>query len=107
MTFTVKSDIDCSCPEIIYAITCNGCNENYIGQTGDFRKRVTVHKQQIRRPEYSKIPLSDHIRTCAEGKNPQFYIFPMYRFFHQSTETERLIKEKRFIQIFKPKLNRD
>ena len=105
MKFTIKYDMDCSCQAVVYVITCNGCNEHYIGQTGDFRKRVTVHKQQIRHLEYSQIPLSGHIKNCAKDKNPQFYIFPFYKFYNASTETERLLKEKRFIEIFKPKLN--
>ena len=104
-TFTVKTNIDCSCKGIIYAITCNGCQENYIGQTGDFRKRVTVHKQQIKEKNYEQIPLSGHIRNCAKNLQPNFYIFPMYYFFHSSTESERIIKEKRFIDKYNPKLN--
>ena len=51
------------------------------------------------------IPLSRHIRNCAKTFQPMFNIFPLYKFFHQSTENERRIKEKRFIDIFKPKLN--
>lgn len=105
MTFKVKSNIDCSCKQVIYVLTCNGCKENYIGQTGDFRKRMTIHKQQIRQPQYEMISLSRHIRNCAKDETPWFYVFPMYRFFHNSTESERVIKEKRFIEIFKPKLN--
>ena len=105
MKFTVKYNMDCSCKSVIYVMTCNGCNEFYIGQTSDFRKRVTVHKQQIRQAEYQQIPLSGHIRNCAKNKSPMFYIFPLYYFFHKSTESERTIKEKRFIEIFNPKLN--
>ena len=105
MTFTIRSNITCSSKEVIYVITCNGCNENYIGQTTDLRKRVTVHRQQIRHTKYTMIPLSEHIRTCAKYKNPIFFICPIYRFLKDSTENERIIKEKRFINIFKPKLN--
>lgn len=104
-TFTVKCNMDCSNKSVIYVMTCNGCNEFYIGQTSDFRKRVTVHKQQIRQPEYQQIPLSGHIRNCAKDKSPMFFIFPMYNFFHKTTETERTIKERHFIEIFNPKLN--
>lgn len=105
MSFTIRSNITCSNKCVIYVITCNGCQENYIGQTSDLRKRVTVHRQQIRQSEYTMIPLSEHVRTCARTKNPLFFICPIYRFFKESTENERTIKEKRFIQIFKPKLN--
>ena len=105
MLFTIRSNITCSNKCVIYVITCSGCQENYIGQTSDLRKRVTVHRQQIRQSEYSMIPLSGHIRTCAINKNPIFFICPIYRFFKETTENERIIKEKRFINIFKPMLN--
>lgn len=105
MKFIIKYDMDCSITNVIYVITCNGCNENYIGQTNNLRKRVTVHRQHIRQREYAMIPLSGHIRSCAQDKKPLFYIFPFYKFFHEPTESERIIKEKRFIDIFKPKLN--
>ena len=105
LKFKIKCNMDCSCKEVIYVITCNGCQEHYIGQTQELRKRVTVHKQQIRQQEYEQIPLSRHIRICAKNKNPNFYIFPFYKFFHKSTESERIIKENKFIHIFKPRLN--
>ena len=39
-----------------------GCGEDYIGQTGnELRKRMTVHRQQIRNPELRMIPLSEHL----------------------------------------------
>ena len=49
--FHVKSNMDCSSNNLLYVITCQGCGENYIGQTGnETRKRMTVHRQQIRDP---------------------------------------------------------
>ena len=49
--FHVKSNMDCSSKNLLYVITCQGCWENYIGQTGnEMRKRMTVHRQQIRDP---------------------------------------------------------
>ena len=48
-TFRVKHSMNCTSTNLVYVITCAGCGQNYIGETGDvLRNRVTVHKQQIR-----------------------------------------------------------
>ena len=45
-TFKVKNGFDCTSENLIYVITCPGCTENYIGQTGmTLRQRMTVHRQ--------------------------------------------------------------
>ena len=37
--FKVKTNMDCSSKNLLYVIKCEGCEENYIGQTGnDLRK---------------------------------------------------------------------
>jgi len=55
MTFHVKQNMNCSVENILYALRCNGCDEIYIGQTGDkLRNRRTVHEQQMRDPSARK-----------------------------------------------------
>ena len=89
-------------PNMVYVITCAGCGQNYIGETGDvLRNRVTVHKQQIRDPDTR---VSAHIDECAAGLTPQFTIFPFYKIL-SSTESMRKNKERFFILKFKPALN--
>lgn len=49
--FKVHENMSCDVKNVIYAMKCRGCGEEYIGETGNFlRKRVTVHNQQIRDP---------------------------------------------------------
>ena len=75
----------------MYIVTCSGCGENYIGQTGtSLRKRFTVHRQQIKIPEYRKIQLSGHLENCG---NKNYTIFPFYKFPDEITEQERINKE--------------
>ena len=96
----------CVSSNILYVITCAGCGENYIGQTGDtLQHRMTVHRQQIREPKYQCTKVSQHIRECAKNLSPNFTVFPFYKFLRETTETERELKEKRFIQGYKPALN--
>ena len=104
--FTVKSSMTCVSSNLIYVITCAGCGENYIGQTGDtLRHRMTVHRQQIREPKYQCTHVSEHIRNCAKNVSPNFTVFPFYKFHKDTTEKERETKEKLFIQKYKPLLN--
>lgn len=104
--FIVKSSISCTSSNLIYAITCSGCGENYIGQTGDtLRHRMTVHRQHIREPKYQCIPVSEHISRCASNKTPNFKVFPLYKFYKKTVEKERETKEKLFILKYKPLLN--
>ena len=60
---------------LVYCITCAGCNKYYIGQIEDcLRNRVTVHRQQINHAEPRQIDLSGHLATYAKGRDPQFHI---------------------------------
>ena len=82
--------MDCSSKNLLYVIKCEGCEENYIGQTGnDLRKRMTVHRQQIKDPSTRKIPLSAHLSECAGNKDNYFTLFPFYK-FPINGERERL-----------------
>ena len=99
--------MDCSSKNLLCVIKCEGCEENYIGQTGnDLRKRMTVHRQQIKDPSTRKIPLSAHLSECAGNKDNYFTLFPFYKFPINATEQHRIIKEAEFIKKYKPKLNK-
>ena len=103
--FHVKQNMDCTIENVIYVLVCNGCQEFYIGQTGDkLRNRITVHKQQIRDPSTRQLPLSTHLDICCK-KSPKFSVFPFYK-FQNNDVSARLTKELYFINIFKPKLNK-
>ena len=88
--------------KVIYVITCNGCNEYYIGQTGDKLRTIrTIHALQIRDPSTRQIPLSEHPDKCRTN-NSKFRIFPFFKMRTESISA-RLAKEKRFIDCFKLK----
>ena len=96
--------MSCDVKNVIYVITCKGCNEFYIGQTGDkLRTRRTIHAQQIRDPTTRQIPLSAHLDTCSNNE-PKFLMFPFYK-VRTEKASFRLAKENFFIKCFKPKLN--
>ncbi len=63
--------MSCNARNLIYVMRCRGCNQEYIGETGDFlRKRVTVHNQQIRDPSTRMLKVSAHIDYCANMYSP-------------------------------------
>lgn len=103
--FRVKHSMNCGTENLLYVIQCQGCMENYIGQTSDtLRTRMRVHKQQINTPEYRKIAVSKHIAECARDKDIRFKVFPFYKIM-KPEKTFRDVKEQRFINIYKPLLN--
>ena len=64
--FQVNADMTFDVQTLIYVITCNGCGEYYIGQTGGkLRTRRTIHAQHIKDPTTRQIPLSQHIDICS------------------------------------------
>ena len=94
--------MSCETKNLIYVITCHGCNEFYIGETStNLRGRIRVHKQQMNHAEYRQIKLGEHLDIC--GKK-QFSVFPFYKILIDSNFI-RKEKEKYFIKTFKPKLN--
>ena len=73
---------------------------------GELRKRMTVHRQQIRNPELIMTPLSEHLSKCAKSSSKKFSVFPFYKFPEEAKEQQRIIKEAEFISKYKPKLNK-
>lgn len=104
-TFHVKESMTCTVQNVLYVLICNGCQEFYIGQTGDkLRNRRTVHDQQIRDPSARQLPVSSHIDRCCLN-DPKYSIFPFYK-FHGNNVSARLAKERYFVKTFNPKLNK-
>ena len=89
--------------EKLYALICEGCKCEYIGETSNLRKRVTVHRQQINDPSTRMLKVSAHIDNCTTLQ-PKFKIFPLYKMSSDDTLLRRQ-KEKYFITSLKPLLN--
>ena len=73
-TFHVRENMNCTVKNVLL---CDGCNEYYIGQTGDkLGNRKTVHEQQIREASTRQMPVSAHIDNCCNGE----YVFSSTHF---------------------------
>ena len=101
--FRIEKPLNCTSKNVIYVITCPGCNKEYIGQTSDLRKRVTIHKQQIREPQNRKLPVSKHLHACQPNAPIPFNICPLVI---KNNQAAREILESHLIQRYKPELNR-
>jgi hypothetical protein len=102
-TITTKTDMSCDVKNVIYIIICKGCKGEYIGETNELRKRITVHRQQIRNPLTRMLKVSEHIDNCTQTE-PKFSVFPFYKMQTDSVLKRRQM-EQHFITLFKPNLN--
>ena len=89
--------MSCDSSDLEYVVICEGCGEEYIGETGDgetvLRDRCRVYRQHIRHKKYQQLSVEEHIR-----------IFPFLQLRAGDTNLRRAF-EKRFQDKFKTKLN--
>ena len=97
--------MSCDSSDLEYVVICEGCGEEYIGETGDgetvLRDRCRVYRQHIRHKKYQKLSVEEHIRECGAGN---FKIFPFLQLRAGDTNLRRAF-EKKFQEKFKTKLN--
>ena len=103
--FNLKAYFPCDSSNLLYVIIFSTCGEEYtveteIGKT-KLRDRVRVYRQHIRQPEYQKLKVEEHLRTCGKGT---FKIFPLLQM--RSSEIDlRKSYERNFMKKYKTKLN--
>ena len=71
----INSSMNCKARTVICLIICTKCESFHVGQKENLRKRVTLHKEQIRHDQYRHLTVSEHLKTCNDGK---YKIFPIY-----------------------------
>ena len=103
--FEIKTPMSCDSSDVEYVVICEGCGEEYIGETGEgetvLRDRCRVYRQHIREKKYQQLSVEEHIRECGGGK---FKIFPFLQLRAGDTNLRRAF-EKKFQRKFKTKLN--
>ena len=101
--------MSCDAKNLIYVFQCSGCQEEYIGETGDtLRHRLTVHRQQIGDARLRMLYVSGHIKDCARNQSVKVKILPLYKMQKDSASARKLKEDLFFFFFFffKPKLNR-
>ena len=104
-TFNLKTHFSYDSSNLLYIVICPTCGEEYTCETGvgktKLTDRVRVYQQHIRQPEYQKLKVEEHLRTC--GKDT-FKIFPLLQ--RQSSDIDlRRSYERNFMKKYKEKLN--
>ena len=102
-TFLLKNSFNWESSNLIFVIICQGCKEEYIGETAcQVKEQRSIYRQHIRKPQYHQLEVEEHLRTCGDAK------FHIFQFFKICQENKSLIKpyEDSFIYKFKSLLNK-
>ncbi|NQY54553.1 MAG: hypothetical protein HRT42_13390 [Campylobacteraceae bacterium] len=102
VSFYVKSEMDCTVKNVVYALFCDGCGEDYIGQTVCLRDRMNTHRNKSKTDDPAFAEVSRHLYRCGKG----FRVFPLVKVKEDCIYT-RLVEEDLLINLFKPSLNTD
>ena len=100
--FTIRSKMDCTSRNVIYALFCQKCNCSYIGETVNLRNRASAHRNNSKSHDRAIMRVSRHICECGKG----FRMCPILK-LKEECKITRLVKEDNLIKIFKPDLNAD
>ena len=98
--FKINKDFSCNSKNVVYIIECSKCKEIYIGSTQALNTRISLHRNNIKITENRKLSVSKHLYECSHG---ELKIMSIYQ---TNDYTLLQIKEKKFIDKFKPNLNK-
>lgn len=101
----VKSCFTCASKNLIYAITCSECQEQYIGKKS-LCQRIALHRSQMNIPKNKKIAFSQYVNICTNINNSRFRIFPCIKSVTIKSVANELVKScSFFITRYIPLLN--
>ena len=84
IVFKLMTHFTCSSGNIIYKITCKGCNEYYIGLTVNLRNRTSNHKFCVFNDASRIQKVHKHIYDCARAFSIPFTRVPFYKCKHDT-----------------------
>ena len=97
----INQNVDCTSENVIYILRCDSCQKYYIGKTtNQLSIRLNVHRNHIKNPEYSILPVSEHLRNCGE----KYSISILFK----CEDCEEIFLDRMeayFIKLIKPELN--
>ena len=101
--FELRYHFTCDSRNLLYALTCQGCGENYIGKTErELRNRCTDYRTAIQSKKFTQ-GVHEHISKCGNG---QFVITPFLKIHDGSRDSQTILSyETLFIQRYRPRLN--
>ena len=103
--FTVYTNFNFQCKSrnCVYIAICGGCNEFYIGETGDkLSSRFGTHRNQGKQDaDLVPVHADHHFRVCG---NNEYYVYPFLR-PKRNSRVLRQSQERYWIKKLKPTLN--
>ena len=102
VTFEIKTPMDCTVRNVIYVIQCKNCGHTYIGETVNFRNRMSQHKSNSASLTNAVMDVSKHLYRCGKG----FVKCPIFK-VKRENKIARLVIEDKLIKWLKPDLNSD
>ena len=99
-TFNINKNLTCNLKNVIYIIECGNCKETFIGCTKNFINRISLHKSNIKIEINWKLFVSKYIFEYSHG------LFKTMPIFQTGNYNLIQIKEKDFIEKYKPTINK-
>ena len=100
INFNINFKMNCTVRNVIYMIQCKKCNQTYIGETINFRTRMSGHKSKSGPDAIQEV--NSHLYECGKG----FWKLPIFK-VNEESKISRLVIEDKLIKKLKPDLNRD
>ena len=80
--YTLRDKFSCNAVNVVYQITCAGCNQHYIGETENFHQRMNLHKSDVKTLNTDCL-VDLYINWCLNIKYEHlkilyFYCMPIY-----------------------------
>ena len=101
-SFRIKTKMDCTVRNVIYALFCGGCAQSYIGETVCLRDRANSHRSNSHSETRAVMEVSRHLYECGQG----FKMIPIVK-VKEDCKILRLVIEGGLIKLLKPDLNAD
>ena len=101
--FEIRHNFTCDTRNVIYALTCSGCGDNYIGKTErEVRDRCGDYRNAIDNRNF-KQGVHEHISECGNG---QFVFTPFFKIHDNTRDSQTILSyETLFIKRYRPRLN--
>ena len=101
--FELRYHFTCDTRNVIYALTCQGCGDNYIGKTErEVRDRCGEYRNAIEKKRFTQ-GVHQHLAECGGG----FLVMtPFFKIHDSHRDSQTILSyETLFIKRYKPKLN--
>ena len=100
--FEIRHHFTCDSSNLLYALTCGTCGQNYIGQTErTVRDRCGDYRCAVNTQNFTQ-GVHEHLHRCGNGN---FKMTPFFKINGQPKHHSTILAYEDFITKFRPQLN--